>query len=395
MICFSNPGEIDPRLITTLGINVKDDPSAIGYFGTGLKYAIAILLRNNCQITIWSGQTKYSFSTQTETIRGKEFSFIYMNGERLGFTTELGKNWEPWMAYRELRCNALDEGGKIWEQPDSLLVCPVGETLITVTGALLDQIHQERHLYFISTTPLYNGEECQIHPANNDCESSLFYRGIRAASSNGLAAFRYNILSTIRLTEDRTIENCFASHLPIIRTIGKIQDPALIEKILLRPKPSFESNLDFAWGLQDTSEEFQTVVRHLIKTQIANMNYSAVKWFYAKHPAEKTFEKIDLSELKRKMLERAIHFVTKMNFAPTHEIICVHTLGKHVLACAENGQIVLADAAFSGGTKTLVKALIEEETHLRYGVEDRSREMQNIYLDKIVDLAEELSGEPL
>ena len=32
-----------------------------------------------------------------------------MNGERLGFTTDLGKTWEMWQIFRELYSNMLDE----------------------------------------------------------------------------------------------------------------------------------------------------------------------------------------------------------------------------------------------------------------------------------------------
>ena len=45
-IIFTNQGEIDIRAVTTFGVSVKNDNSAIGMFGTGLKYAIAIILRH-------------------------------------------------------------------------------------------------------------------------------------------------------------------------------------------------------------------------------------------------------------------------------------------------------------------------------------------------------------
>ena len=112
-VYFSNNEELDPISITTFGINAKNNDSAIGYFGTGLKYAIAIILREGCKIAINSCGNSYKFSLKEQTIRGKSFSVICMNGNPLGFTTELGKNWELWMAYRELHCNTLDEGGTI------------------------------------------------------------------------------------------------------------------------------------------------------------------------------------------------------------------------------------------------------------------------------------------
>ena len=55
MLSFYNAGIINEISITTFGINAKNDDSAIGYFGTGLKYAIAVLLRNGHEIKIKSG----------------------------------------------------------------------------------------------------------------------------------------------------------------------------------------------------------------------------------------------------------------------------------------------------------------------------------------------------
>jgi hypothetical protein len=45
IVVFENPGEIDAAAIRTFGVSVKEGENPIGFFGTGLKYAIAILLR--------------------------------------------------------------------------------------------------------------------------------------------------------------------------------------------------------------------------------------------------------------------------------------------------------------------------------------------------------------
>ena len=85
---FQNAGVMDPRAITTFGVSSKENDSAIGYFGTGLKYAIAVLLRYGCEITIWTGGQKYEFTTQKTRIRVNDFEIVQMNGEPLAFTTE-------------------------------------------------------------------------------------------------------------------------------------------------------------------------------------------------------------------------------------------------------------------------------------------------------------------
>jgi hypothetical protein len=107
------------QAVTTMGVSVKDGDN----FGTGLKYAIASLLRTGQKVTIWRGLDRYDFHVTQETVRGKEFGFIdmweyrasepdvHLTEKRLGFTTHLGARWEMWQVFRELHSNALDEGG--------------------------------------------------------------------------------------------------------------------------------------------------------------------------------------------------------------------------------------------------------------------------------------------
>ena len=69
MIVFQNPGLIDMAAVTTMGVSVKND-GAIGYFGTGLKFAIATILRNKCALTIHRGLEAFAFTSEEITIRG-------------------------------------------------------------------------------------------------------------------------------------------------------------------------------------------------------------------------------------------------------------------------------------------------------------------------------------
>ncbi|WP_217468779.1 hypothetical protein, partial [Staphylococcus aureus] len=115
MIIFRNKGVIDPKSITTFGVSSKENPGAIGFFGTGLKYAIAILLREGCDITIHAGKRKLEFGIKRDRVRVDDFNVVTMNNRRLGFTTEVGKTWEVWQAFRELYCNTMDERGEVFE----------------------------------------------------------------------------------------------------------------------------------------------------------------------------------------------------------------------------------------------------------------------------------------
>ena len=111
MISLKNPGLLEIDLITTMGAHVKESDSYLGRFGTGMKYAIAVLLRDNIDFDLYIGENRYEFYTESVTLRGKEFKKCFMRGPAdsvpLGFTTDLGRDWKPWMAYRELFTNCV------------------------------------------------------------------------------------------------------------------------------------------------------------------------------------------------------------------------------------------------------------------------------------------------
>ena len=93
MISFQNLGLIDIRGITTFGVCVKETKTPIGYFGTGLKYAIAIALRHGCKVSMWSGNTEHKFKVKKRKMRGQPIEVVFMGKIELPFTVELGKNW--------------------------------------------------------------------------------------------------------------------------------------------------------------------------------------------------------------------------------------------------------------------------------------------------------------
>lgn len=100
-----------------LGVSDKNNTDSIGRFGTGLKYAIAGILRLGGKISIrHANGTQETFTTVPVPARSKTFQAVHssIHGS-LGFTTEMGKHWQPWMLYRELESNTIDEDGKTLE----------------------------------------------------------------------------------------------------------------------------------------------------------------------------------------------------------------------------------------------------------------------------------------
>ena len=72
-VVFKTPGLIDIRAFTVMGLSSKpNSDSPIGKFGTGLKMAIAVLVRNGIPVTLWIGRTKYTFRKKRIKFRGEE-----------------------------------------------------------------------------------------------------------------------------------------------------------------------------------------------------------------------------------------------------------------------------------------------------------------------------------
>ena len=77
-IIFENPGTLDPRAITIMGLNVKENTNPIGYFGTGFKYGIAITLRNNCNVLIQDGMGSDQTIKQVENYFRSQGIYVLM-----------------------------------------------------------------------------------------------------------------------------------------------------------------------------------------------------------------------------------------------------------------------------------------------------------------------------
>ena len=201
MISFITPTLLPIEAATTMGVSVKGSGEAIGKFGTGLKYAIAGTLRLGGTVDIWIGREHFEFVAKEARIRGKTFQIVHCNGQPCGFTTELGKHWEPWQLFRELASNALDEGGHWTDQPvgpDS------GETVITVRCKPLEDASRYEGVFIGNRTPLIESSNGATVFAG---ESRHFYfRGIRAGSFDFVAPVTIDVREG-ELSEDRLLDS--------------------------------------------------------------------------------------------------------------------------------------------------------------------------------------------
>ena len=403
ILVFENSGTMDIRSISTFGLNVKDTKNPIGFFGTGLKYALAVLLRTGCKVSVQCGLDAFNIISKKDTVRGKEFEFAFLDGPTadmmpLGFTTELGKTWEVWMAYRELFCNMKDEAGTVYEAE----VAPgamANITRVIVEGESLCLIHRKRDEFILEGPPDFTLGTLEVRqrPSQN-----FFYRGIKIMEFRAPAFYTYNETGSVELTEDRTAKDPWHIIYGIARAILRHADRAMLEKVLVADEEHIEYQFDFhGWTGTEPGCDFFPTVAAIQRHSLTKLNATALRLWREKAGGFIDPRRIHPTKIQLAILRKAIAFCEQTGFMLKDEypIIIVETLGEDgVLAIADvtGKQIFLTERLFlEGGTKKVARALIEEYLHLKFKFSDCSREMQNFIFDKMISLAEELTGEPL
>jgi hypothetical protein len=396
MIIFENDGEIDLRAISQFGINVKTSNSPIGFFGTGLKYALAVLMREGCELTIHSGLRACVISKQADDFRGKSFEFITATtdgvSQMLGFTTELGKNWPMWAAYRELACNCMDEGGDTYEtevEPQAV----AGKTVVVVKGEAFETEHFNRGNNILQDEAFISiGDSLEIRHGQS---SHIYYRGIRVHDTSQRTMYRYNVLSDLSLTEDRIAKG--SPNYIIARALMLCDDQNLLEQVLGANDDWLEHSFDYhGWGTTP-SAAFIDAVGALVQDKVAIVNRSALQVWRDFTNKKLDMEEIKLTNIEQQKLDKAIAFVERNGYGVTqYPIKVVEALGSGTLAMAEDDTIFLTKQLINvGGSTKIASCLIEEYLHLKHGFDDCSRQMQTFLFETLVSVYEELHGEAL
>jgi hypothetical protein len=395
VIVFQNPGLIDLRAVQIMGLNAKETKNPIGQFGTGLKYSIAVLLRSGCTIKIFRGEDEYCFYTKDDHFRGKEFKFVHMSkgdniGPPLGFTLELGKHWEPWMAIRELESNARDEDGQSFINADYQL--SPSTTTIVIEGTVAEQAYAQLPDIFISSKPIWANDTIEVHRVENPEQTRwLHYRGVRCQRLETPSLYRYNLLSEQQLTEDRTFKYSWTG-VGELSNLGLCTDEMAIRTIVTAKKGHLEHEIQF--NEYTISDKFAEIVGALAN----RANTSAWRAVRIKKGFAE-YEELEIDALQQQMLERAQTFIEKMGEKRVRNfpVFVCSDLGPKILGTVSfaRKEIWLSLRVFEMGMKQLISCLYEEFIHLDRGLDDLDYEMQNFLFDTIITQAAKLQGEIL
>jgi len=365
---------------STFGVSAKNDSGAIGKFGTGLKYAIAVLLREGRHLSIETGGVLYEFTTHDEEFRGKKFKQCYCNGQPLPFTTHLGSEWELWMAYREIASNCMDEGGIIGLN---------GETTITADFTGVDH-----HDVFLDTSQqaAFSSATIDIYRGESDV---IYYRGVRVYSPARKCCTTINIKSAT-ITEDRTLAYEHQVREAIAEAMLSPDIPLpLLEHLMLQSKDKYEENAWFDYQKAMPNQRLVGLIHKYRKKGIYVMP-GLERYVLSKEPPRSP-EITEPDSRQSQIISRASEFLGRIGYPVNYPVSVSHDLGNGVLGMADRktDRIYLSSRVLTMGLKQVASTLLEESIHLAEGLNDNTYEMQSYLLDQIVTMGERLTGDIL
>jgi hypothetical protein len=404
-ICFYNNGTLDKRAFTMLGLSAKADDKAIGFFGTGFKYAIATLLREGLDVKVHVMQEngdvrEYGFFTRRDTFRDKEFDFIHyyydVPGARfeneLPFTTHLGANWKLWQAYRELYTNAIDEGGSVELIEDIHGFNPMaGDVCVYVVGDEFIKVYEQHNKYFIKADTVAEGYNIRCVTKIEDSDNCVYYKTMYTGTQlDKPSHFTYDYVGTVSLTEDRTLADTWSLRHHISRLWLEFMDyDTLIEHLpYVANEKMYEGRL---------SDDYCTPSADFVRacTYLSEQHRSMPMWardaFNKSRPFNEQVESFKPNKWQRAHMKRVEQIMHHCGcFIDMDKVITCASLPDDVLGLFKNNIIYIAKAAFERGFVALLGTVYEEWLHMHKHCDDGSRVMQNALVDKVATLMEQL-----
>lgn len=403
-LCFHNEGTLDHRAFTMLGLSAKSSDDAIGFFGTGFKYAIATLLRNGCEVKIIAHdddvRRTYEFFKKPARFRDKEYEFItcrcttsdqLVSEIELPYTTHLGAKWQLWQAYRELFTNALDEGGNVSVIHDEDDILATGITVRVSYNTELMQVYDKHDTYFLNRSAVAKSDIMRaiekVEGSNNSIYYKTMFTGTRVDKQT---YFTYDYTITQELTEDRTIRDTWylGDHIQRIWLRGMTKEQ-LIEHL-----PKIADNQYYEHDLHKSyvhpSDAFTEACAYLNEHH-KRMPMWAREMYLDTLPFDQQVVSIKLTKFNQKMLARAITVLDHHGYRvdPSTVTVCA-SLPDNMLGYYKDGRIYIAKQAFDEGFSKLLGTLFEEHLHEAFSVSDMTRKMQNKLIDTCATLMEQV-----
>jgi hypothetical protein len=414
-IRIKNNGVIDPRGLYLLGASTKkNDETKIGQFGSGNKYAIAYLLRNDFELVIMAGEKEVKITTEAERFREQDFKVVVIDGQKTSITTEMGKDWQLWQAIREIYCNALDEGGCTMDFVQEIEPKENETHFYIQNKTEVKKFIADFDDYFATNKKvLFECAEGRILESTGN-NANVYRRGIKCHISNKQSVFDYDF-KNIDIDENRLVKYSWEIGKKIWSLIYQCDNEEVIKQALhqCQSHELIEGNVSEFVTLS-TANASETFVKVLKEINLAPRGYAGLLKADEVHnhvilPTEvfksvrgiigdenvgdnfkvtkkgAMFRVIEQeSLLHNETLKKALYFLKECSFEVEYDIKLVIFDDKEILGAAYEETILLSELCLDKGVNEIVNTILEEFIHIKYKVADETRAFQTAMLTEFV-----------
>lgn len=412
---IKSKGEMEIQAISLIGASTKrGDPNSIGMFGSGLKYAVASILRQEIPFAVFSGEREIRITTKEVVFGNKTFNQIYINGEQTSLTDTMGtEDWAGIFPFvREIYSNALDEDEDATIKiVDTFKQEPGFTTYYIEATEDVEKFMKNFDNYFVYTKDsIWANDKGEIHRRKEG--TKVFRKGILAHCDNHKESlFSYNCYD-ITINESRVISNRYEVQRIVATLLESCTNPRILRLWINGISTAEEQIYEHDCILDDW---YQTSINAVLPDVILENKYYPISLrnsglleqedmkgrvglpldllkrfikyapdidilgFTSENDDKKTsMEKKPSDELVLKVSESLAELnQTSYGKRLVNEIKYCAFVDKLVLGNARKNVIWLSIKLDTYSVAEISKIIIEEQEHLHSGFIDESRAFQN------------------
>lgn len=392
--------------------------------GSGNKYSIALLLKAGIGFRIFSGKNEILITTEDVMFRDKSFKKILINGKETSLTTDMGPQWDTWMAVREFVSNAIDESDYNIVSSTEHVMALAGYTRIYIEHVPeIKKVIDEWDLYFSfdRVDALVDENEKRIYPNIAEKNRRVLYRkGIRC-QYEGFSLFHYD-LPDFSINESRVIDSSWSAKRLISRALVSLATKEIALTIM---KDAFGNDLYMETALEYHSDTWNIPMceawreaigdriivnvdhggfytdklqRHpyfLVSKELAKKikeSFQDVEVYGVGDDTEVFMEKVNTTPKIQYQLKKAVEALAEMKYLISYPIEVVKFSDNTILGQAKNNTIYISERNFDKGIREIVLTIMEENEHLLTGHSDKTRAFQDHLFNKLLCSMEEQHG---
>lgn len=414
---ITNKGEVDVEAFTLLGASTKrNDSQKIGMFGSGNKYAIAYLLRNNYEIIAYSGNKKIEFKTIKKEFKDNIFDVLIINDIETSITIQMGHKWKLWQAIRELYSNAIDEGLLFFDIVEDLQNTKSDETTIYIS--LKDELYEmfiDIDEYILrNREPIFSNKYGSVYNKTG-INARIYRKGIKVFETDKKSLFDYDLYD-IDIDEDRMAKYYWQPIESIWNLLFTSNNNYIIRKILENINDDYliensygcsnakESNISETWEyVLNGKQVFPKTLAGWLSNEELMKTILLPQWLYSAFisrfgdklkPKSLMFstngliyDEVELNNLRTSILSEVFDFLHDANYRIEYEIKIVDFKKEDILGSInrEKNQILIDVKCLDKGVDETINTIIEEYIHIKYGVADETRGFQTSIITEFIN----------